>query len=88
MNTFPDTFRKEGSQILGPIGTNFMYNIKGALKVDAFVLSQAKLFFWNAIMFMLLLFTNAKVLSNVSTLVHLLPQSQYPSTFTATKSIP
>ena len=33
--------------------------------MDAFVLSQAKLFFWNAVMFMLLLFTNAKVRSKV-----------------------
>jgi len=38
----------------------------GALKVDAFVLSQAKLFFWNAVMFMLLLFTNAKALESAN----------------------
>jgi hypothetical protein len=33
----------------------------GTLKVDPFVLGNAKLFFWNAVAFMLLLFTNAKV---------------------------
>jgi len=38
----------------------------GTLKVDAFTLPTAKLFFWNALAFMTLLFTNAKALESAN----------------------
>ena len=38
---------------------------EGVLDVNPFMLSQARLFFWNAVMFMILLFTNAKVSVNL-----------------------
>jgi len=38
----------------------------GTLKVDPFTIANAKLFFWNAIAFMLLLYTNAKALESAN----------------------
>jgi len=38
----------------------------GILKVDAFTIATGKLFFWNAVAFMILLFTNAKALESAN----------------------
>ena len=38
----------------------------GTLKVDPFTIANAKIFFWNAIAFMVLLYTNAKALESAN----------------------